>query len=121
MAEQIKPVAATPGVDTTLLGAEHVRVYRETNGETGYIWNGAPILLVTTTGRKSGEARTIPIIYRQVGDAQVIIASKGGSASHPACPTSALPRTRHGPLARAGSARSGHACAISMAGVGVRN
>ena len=84
MAEQIKPVAATPGVDTTLLGAEHVRVYRETNGETGYIWNGAPILLVTTTGRKSGEARTIPIIYRQVGDVQVIIASKGGSASHPA-------------------------------------
>lgn len=84
MAEQIKPVAATPGVDTTLLGVEHVRVYRETNGETGYIWNGAPILLVTTTGRKSGEARTIPIIYRQVGDAQVIIASKGGSASHPA-------------------------------------
>lgn len=84
MAEQLKPVAASPGTDTTLLGEEHVRVYRETNGETGYIWNGAPILLLTSTGRKSGQPRTIPIIYRQVGDAQVIIASKGGSATHPA-------------------------------------
>ena len=84
MAEQLKPVAASPGTDTTLLGEEHVRVYRETNGEKGYIWNGAPILLLTSTGRKSGQPRTIPIIYRQVGDAQVIIASKGGSATHPA-------------------------------------
>lgn len=72
-----------PGTDISLLGAEHVRVYRETNGETGYIWNGAPILLLTTKGRKSGEARTIPIIYTQLGDSWVIIASKGGSPTHP--------------------------------------
>jgi deazaflavin-dependent oxidoreductase (nitroreductase family) len=72
------------GTDITLLGDEHVRRYRETNGEVGYIWNGAPILLVTTKGRKSGVDRTIPIIYAQVGDDCVIIASKGGSPTHPA-------------------------------------
>ena len=84
MAEQIKPVASSPGTDITLLGDEHVRVYRETGGETGYLWNGVPTLLLTMTGRKSGEKRTIPIIYTPVGEKLVIIASKGGSATHPA-------------------------------------
>lgn len=84
MAEQLKPVTASVGTDMSLLGEEHARVYRETNGETGFIWNGVPILLLTTTGRKSGEPRTVPLIYRQVGDRSVIIASKGGAATHPA-------------------------------------
>jgi hypothetical protein len=40
----------------TLFGAEHVRRYRETGGEVGHIWKeGSTILLLTTTGRKSGE------------------------------------------------------------------
>jgi deazaflavin-dependent oxidoreductase (nitroreductase family) len=84
MAEQIKPVEASAGTDITLLGDEHVRIYRETNGATGYLWNGVPTLLITSTGRKSGQKRTIPIIFTQVGDKYVIIASKGGSATHPA-------------------------------------
>lgn len=71
------------GTDFSLFGEEHIRVYRETDGEVGYDWNGVPILLVTTTGRKSGEPRTIPIIFRQVGDVYVIIASNGGSPTHP--------------------------------------
>ena len=45
--------------DTSLLGEEHIRVYRETNGETGYIWNGSPILLMTYKGRKTGIDRTM--------------------------------------------------------------
>ena len=69
--------------DLSLLGEEHVRVYRETGGETGYLWNGAPILLLTTKGRLSGEPRTIAIIFSKVGDSYVIIASKGGSPTHP--------------------------------------
>jgi deazaflavin-dependent oxidoreductase (nitroreductase family) len=84
MAEQLKPVEASPGIDLTLMGDEHVRVYRETGGERGYIWNGVPCLLLTFTGRKSGQQRTIPIICRKVGESYVIIASKGGSAAHPA-------------------------------------
>ena len=84
MAEQLRPVVASDGTDLTLMGDNHVRAYRETGGEQGYIWNGVTCLLMTMTGRKSGEKRTIPIIFTQVGDKYVIIASKGGSATHPA-------------------------------------
>ncbi len=73
----------SPTTDISLLGEVHVRVYRETNGEKGSIWNGAPILLLTTRGRKSGEPRTIPIIFTPYGRSHVIIASKGGSPTHP--------------------------------------
>jgi deazaflavin-dependent oxidoreductase (nitroreductase family) len=67
-----------------LFGDEHVRRYRETGGEVGHIWKeGATVLLLTTTGRKSGEPRTTPLIYAQDGDAYVIVASKGGSPEHP--------------------------------------
>ena len=83
MGEQLKPVEAIPGTDVSLLGEKHVRVYRETDGEQGYIWNGVPILLLTTTGRKSGEPRTIPIIFTRYQQSFVIIASKGGSPTHP--------------------------------------
>src|ERR1700759_700916 len=75
------PVSVT-GTDITLLNEEHVRVYRETDGERGYIWNGAPILLLTTTGRKSGEPRPIAIVYTAVGDAGVVIAAKGAAPTH---------------------------------------
>lgn len=81
MSEQRAPGT---GTDISLIGPEHVRVYRETSGETGHIWNGVTTLLFTTTGRKSGEKRTNAIIYTQVGDKYVIIASKGGSPTHPA-------------------------------------
>ena len=83
MGEQLKPVELTAGTDVSLLGEKHVRAYRETNGERGYMWNGVPILLLTSTGRKSGEPRTIPIIFTAYQDSVVIIASKGGSPEHP--------------------------------------
>ncbi len=69
--------------DHSLLGDEHVRRYRETNGEVGHIWNGATALLLTTVGRKSGEPRTLPLIYGQDGDNYIVVASKGGSPAHP--------------------------------------
>src|SRR3954471_17929817 len=66
-------------------GDDHVRVYRETNGERGYHWrNDTIILLLTTTGRKSGEQRTHPLIYRELEGNPVIVASKGGYPQHPA-------------------------------------
>jgi deazaflavin-dependent oxidoreductase (nitroreductase family) len=68
----------------SLFGDEHVRRYRETGGKVGHIWReGSTILLLTTTGRTSGEPRTIPLIYAQAGDQYVIIASKGGAPDHP--------------------------------------
>jgi deazaflavin-dependent oxidoreductase (nitroreductase family) len=69
--------------DDNLFGAEHVRVYRETGGERGYHWRDTTILLLTTTGRVSGEARTTPLIHRTDGDRYVVVASKGGSPEHP--------------------------------------
>jgi deazaflavin-dependent oxidoreductase (nitroreductase family) len=70
--------------DDELFGAEHVRVYRETDGERGYKWRGTTILLLTTTGRKSGEERTTPLIHRTDGDRYIVVASKGGTDEHPA-------------------------------------
>jgi deazaflavin-dependent oxidoreductase (nitroreductase family) len=64
--------------------AEHTRQYVESGGEQGHEWNGVPTLLLTTTGRKSGEKRRTALIYGVDGDAHVIVASKGGAPSHPA-------------------------------------
>jgi deazaflavin-dependent oxidoreductase (nitroreductase family) len=59
--------------------------YRATGGKIGgKFLRGAPVMLVTTTGRKSGEPRTVPLIYLEDGDDLVIVASKGGMSHHPA-------------------------------------
>jgi deazaflavin-dependent oxidoreductase (nitroreductase family) len=68
----------------SLFGDEHVRRYRETDGEVGHIWRlGSKILLLTTRGRSTGEPRTAPLIYENAGDAYVVVASKGGAPKHP--------------------------------------
>jgi proline iminopeptidase len=68
----------------TLFGDEHVRRYRETGGKVGHVWrNGSTILLLTTTGRATGQRRTVPLIYAQDGPRYVIVASKGGAPDHP--------------------------------------
>ena len=69
--------------DLALFGEEHVRQYRATDGEVGYDWNGATCLLLTTTGRKSGEPRTLPLIFSPNDDSFVVIASQGGAPTHP--------------------------------------
>ncbi len=67
-----------------LFGEEHVRRYRETGGEVGHDWKeGSSVLLLTTTGRKSGEPRTTPLIYAEDGDRYVIVASKAGAPEDP--------------------------------------
>ncbi len=54
-------------------------------GKIGWKTAGMPVLKLTTTGRKSGEARTVMLTSPvQVGDAIVIVASKGGEDHHPA-------------------------------------
>ena len=71
-------------MSTTLFGDEHVRRYQETDGEVGHVWKeGSTILLLTTTGRKTGEHRTTPLIYGLEGGNPVIVASKGGAPAHP--------------------------------------
>jgi deazaflavin-dependent oxidoreductase (nitroreductase family) len=69
--------------DISLIGEEHIRRYRETNGAVGYLWNGVPTLLLTTTGRRSGEPRTSALIYAPDGDDYLVVASTGGAPKHP--------------------------------------
>ena len=69
--------------DLLLLGEEHVQRYQETDGEVGYMWNGVPTLLLTTTGRKSGESRTTPLIFGRDGSDYLVVASMGGAPQHP--------------------------------------
>ncbi len=69
--------------DLSLLGEEHVRQYRATDGEVGYLWNGAPSLLLTTTGRHSGQPRTSALIFGRDGDDYLVVASMGGAPRHP--------------------------------------
>ena len=63
--------------------AEHVDRYIETDGADGHDWNGKPTLLLTTRGRRSGEQRTLPLIYGRDGDRLLVVASRGGAPHHP--------------------------------------
>ena len=67
-----------------LFGQEHVRRYQQTDGAEGHDWQGTTVLILTTTGRRSGEARSTPLIYGKRGDDPVVVASKGGAEEHPA-------------------------------------
>ncbi len=67
-----------------LFGQEHVKRYIETGGEEGHDWRGATVLILTTTGRKSGDQRSTPLIYRKWNDDYLLVASQGGAPTHPA-------------------------------------
>ncbi len=62
----------------------HPALYRWTNGLVGGKMLGMPVLLLTTTGRKSGQPRTRALTYLARGDAYVVIASYLGEPKHPA-------------------------------------
>jgi deazaflavin-dependent oxidoreductase (nitroreductase family) len=61
-----------------------VWLYRRSGGKIGGAMAGAPVLLLTTAGRRSGRPWTVPLIYQPDGDGWVIIASNGGGPRHPA-------------------------------------
>ncbi len=67
-----------------LVTAGHTTVYRTTGGKLGGKMQGSPVLLLETTGRKSGKRRTTPLLYLPDGSNMVIVASKGGATKHPA-------------------------------------
>lgn len=69
--------------DLTLLGEDHIRAYRDTRGEVGYIWNGVPTLLLTSTGRRTGQKRTSALIFGRDADDYLIVASLAGAPTHP--------------------------------------
>ncbi len=71
--------------------ADHTKLYLE-DPDKAHMWDSAPVggpgvlptLLLTTTGRKSGKPRVLPLLYQKVDAGFLIIASKGGARKHPA-------------------------------------
>ncbi|HWB70154.1 MAG TPA: nitroreductase family deazaflavin-dependent oxidoreductase [Solirubrobacterales bacterium] len=66
------------------VGKLNVPVYRLSGGRIGGKVNKAPVLLLTTTGRKSGQKRTAPVLYLADGERMVVINTNAGSAKIPA-------------------------------------
>ena len=65
-------------------GLFHGSVYRASGGRIGRTLAGAPVLLLTTTGRKTGQRRTRPLCFLEMDGRLIVIASAGGAACHPA-------------------------------------
>jgi F420H(2)-dependent quinone reductase len=66
-----------------LMSRANVWLYRLTGGRLGARFFGAPVLLLTTRGRRTGTPRTVPLLYLGDGDRLVVVASKGGMSHHP--------------------------------------
>ena len=62
----------------------HGYIYRISRGRVGKQLGKAPILLLTTTGRKSGKKRSVPLAAIPYGAKYILVASFGGSPVHPA-------------------------------------
>jgi deazaflavin-dependent oxidoreductase (nitroreductase family) len=60
-----------------------IEEFRTNKGKVGGPFEGAPLLLLTTTGAKSGQQRTTPLVYMADGDRMLIFASKAGAPTNP--------------------------------------
>jgi deazaflavin-dependent oxidoreductase (nitroreductase family) len=60
-----------------------IEEFRANGGRVGGQFEGAPLLLLHTTGARSGQERVNPMMYRQVGDSYAVFASKAGAPTHP--------------------------------------
>jgi F420H(2)-dependent quinone reductase len=92
------PKARPPQLDSPIVGKvikvasrANTRLYRATGGRLGGNWRigagfrkSVPICLLTTTGRRSGQPRTAPLLHMPDGDRVILVASQGGLPEHPA-------------------------------------
>jgi deazaflavin-dependent oxidoreductase (nitroreductase family) len=60
-----------------------IEEFRANGGKVGGRWEGRDLLLLTTTGRKSGRSHTTPIVFTRDGDRLLVYASKSGAPTHP--------------------------------------
>ncbi len=79
-----RDLSGPAGLALKLGSGAHAGVYRATGGKLFGSMGKSPILLLNTVGRKTGRKRTSPLLYVMDGEDFVIIASKGGAATHPA-------------------------------------
>jgi deazaflavin-dependent oxidoreductase (nitroreductase family) len=61
-----------------------IEEFRATRANLDWPFKGRPLLLLTTTGARSGERRTTPIMYMPDGDRLIVFASNAGALTHPA-------------------------------------
>ncbi|MGW0804262.1 nitroreductase family deazaflavin-dependent oxidoreductase [Nonomuraea sp. NPDC002799] len=61
-----------------------IEEFRANEGRVGGMFEGSPLVLLTTTGARSGKQTTSPVMYVPDGDRYVVIASNGGADHHPA-------------------------------------
>ena len=78
-----RPYNATIATAQKWAAKLHASVFRATGGRIGGRMVGSPVLLLGTTGRKSGHKRTTVLLYLEDGGRYVIVASNGGTAKHP--------------------------------------
>ena len=62
----------------------HTAVYRLLRGRIVGSWGKAPVLLLTTRGRRTGRSRTTPVLYLEDGDAYIVVATNDGADAQPA-------------------------------------
>ena len=67
-----------------MMSSANTWLYRISGGRIGgRFLGGAPVLLLTTIGRRSGAARTAPLLYLRDGENLVVVASQSGMSKHP--------------------------------------
>jgi deazaflavin-dependent oxidoreductase (nitroreductase family) len=69
--------------DYNAFNRQVIEEFRANEGKVGGMFAGAPMMLLTTTGAKSGQSRVSPMVYTTDNGRMVIIASKGGAPTHP--------------------------------------
>jgi deazaflavin-dependent oxidoreductase (nitroreductase family) len=69
--------------DTSDFNKAIIEEFRANEGRVGGPFEGAPVLLLTSTGARSGKQRTTPVVYLADGDRMVIFASMGGAPKNP--------------------------------------
>ena len=57
--------------------------FRRNGGKVGGGFAGAPMVILTTTGARSGQQRSVPLVYLPEGDRVFIFGSKAGAPTHP--------------------------------------
>jgi len=87
MTNQDQPAGRRPSKLTSVLQNAltrlHSVLYRSSNGVIGGRIFNSPVLLLTTTGRRSGKQRTVPLLYLMDGCNVALVASNGGAVRHP--------------------------------------
>jgi F420H(2)-dependent quinone reductase len=96
---------ALPDALLRSIGKMNVPLYRASRGRLFATWGRAPVLLLTTTGRRSGQQRTAPVVFLADGERLIVIGSNAGNErapawslnlkDNPACEVQVRGRRRH--------------------------